>query len=377
MKYLYPVLLLALLSSCHSKYTQINGTTNGFSSGTFIIKDGNNGTIFTEDIEDSKFACRQIFDSIGFYRLRIKDNSYKDTHNPGYDVYLEPGTYTITAMPQSADQYPEIKSSSPIQTELSEYYQIANAKTKDIDQSIAQYRADIVDLKVSPSQSAEENDKLIEALAAKKKALLAALQQYVAKYPTNDVEAHIMDQLEFTQDPVDYYAVYQKFTDGQKKTPEGKDIGDKLGNLTKLAPGILAPAIAGNTLNGKPFDLKSLHNDVVLVEFWRSDNDLSRTNHADLLNSPFSPLKTENFTVVSVSMDKDAKTWKDAVKADRMTWTQVSDLKGDNSPNVDAWQITAIPSYTLVDGRTWKIIEYNISYSGLAQAVNDYLHPAK
>ena len=55
----------------------------------------------------------------------------------------------------------------------------------------------------------------------------------------------------------------------KRKTPEGTEEGDKLGDLVKLMAGATAPPLAGKTLDGKTFDPKSLNKKVILVEFWR------------------------------------------------------------------------------------------------------------
>jgi hypothetical protein len=374
MKYLYPILLLALLAGCRrNRYAEIKGTTNGFTDGTLTIKDQDGQTKFSGKIEDGKFDFHLTVDTIGYYTIRIKDLSWKDTRRPGYDFYLEPGTYEIVAQPESARQYPAITTTSTTETSLAQYYAIANVQDSAVARQIAKYNA-IIDDKSSSSDDVtkahEEHSKLLEMESKNK---LKALKMYVDQYPQNNVEAHIMSQLDYDNNPEESFPIYQKFTDEQKKSTEGTEEGDKLNGLMKLAPGKPAPAIAGTTPDGKPFDPKSVQGKITLVEFWTSDNDLSKGNHQRLLGSSFSPLKTfKNFTVVSISLDSVATTWKAAIKDGGLSWTNISDLKAFNSPNAKNWVVNKIPTYILVDG-DWKIIKRDVDFNDLADEVQEYM----
>jgi hypothetical protein len=87
-------------------------------------------------------------------------------------------------------------------------------------------------------------------------------------------------------------------------------------------------------------------------------------------------LSDKGFGVISVSLDEKRDWWTSAIKDDKITWPQVSDGKGLDSPNLDNWGITDVPTYCLIDG-SGHLIERNIAFDGLAFAVTDYLekHP--
>ena len=202
-----------------------------------------------------------------------------------------------------------------------------------------------------------------------------ALSDFVKKYPDNEVAAHILSQIDYKKDPGDYYAAYQKFSAGQKATDDGKAEEDDLAQLAKLAPGAVAPPITGKTLDGTTFDPKSLGKKIILVEFWRSDNEASRTNHHRLLTDHFSPLSNKKFTVVSVCLDTTQAAWAKAVKEDKMTWIQLSDLKGETSANLTNWAVTAVPTYELVNG-DWHIIKRGVDFEAIPTEVAGYLKMA-
>jgi len=373
MKYLHLVLFAAILSGCHKKFTDITGTVNGFTSGTVIIKDGSGNTKFTENIDFGKFHFHKIIDSAGYYKVRIMQDSPHDTRLPGYDIYLEPGDYILTALPESAHQYPIIQSSSSIQNELSAYYAIANQKSLASAQIIEKSVLKLNSGQLSHDELLEATENLNEALAARDTAMAEALKVFVNQNLQNHVAAHIMYQLDYDASPGIYYPIYQKFSDEEKKTPEGIEEGDKFATLNKLVPGATAPPLVGNTLDGKPFDPKSIHTKVILLEFWRSDYKDCRSSHKYLNMMLHAGLENKAMGIISCSLDTDAAVWKNAVKEDGLSWTQVSDLKGDASSNMKNWQIHRVPCYFLLDGVTWKLIKPNEFTGEVNEDVTKYL----
>lgn len=376
MKYLYFLSFLVLASSCNrTKYVEFTGTVPGITNGAFVIKDAQGGIIASEIISDGKFHTKNVLQKPGFYDLYITPDVEKDYRKHVYDVYLEGGAYTIETDTGKLYQYPVIKTGSKIQNELSAYYTVVAEKTHEADMAVRNLQGLLYD-KNSPAvvegTTGALQAQLDKAQEAFDKTQAVVLGDFVDKNPQNEVAAHILSEIDYKKDPASYYAVYQKFSDAQKKTVDGKNEGDDLKDLAKLAPGALAPALAGKTPDGKTFDPKSLNKKIILVEFWRSDVEVSRANHKQLTDGYYSPLKHDEFTVVSVSLDTKADVWDAALKADNMTWTQLSDLKGEASPNMTNWAVTTIPTYDLVDGN-WHFIKRDVDFDKVPAEVAKYL----
>ena len=53
--------------------------------------------------------------------------------------------------------------------------------------------------------------------------------------------------------------------------------------------------------------------------------------------------------IISVSLDIDAKKWKDAIAKDKLSWTQVSNLKEMQDPIALQYGVTQIPTTIVVD----------------------------
>jgi peroxiredoxin len=372
----YHIFLLAIVFSGCTKvgYIEFNGTMTGISNGVFVIKNLDKSSLYSEFITGEKLYLKKTLQNPGYYSMQIARDVYHDNRRVGYDVYLEPGTYTIKVNGNELYKYPTITTSSKIQNELSAYYTVLNDKAHDAENETDSLFNLVYGNNAAPVSSAKYDaqlKKLTDAATKRDNIVSAVFADFINKHPQSQVAAHLLAQIDYKKDPSTYYNIYQKFTDDQKNTPEGKAEGDDLKMLAKLAPGAVAPALTGKTLDGKDFNTKSVNKKVILVEFWRSDSEVSRNNHKSLLTN--SDLMTnKDFTVVSVSVDTAHTTWANAVNEDKLPWPQINDLKGQASPNMQNWGVGILPTYDLVDGN-WHIIKRDVSFDDIDLAIKDQL----
>ena len=380
MKVIFAVLLIVCLTGCtHYEHVEFEGTVTGNKNGLFVINDHAGHVVYDANIKDGKFKVpSKVLEASGYYNMELtNDSAGKTSSNGMFEVYLQDGKYAIKTDVAKPNDYPEIISSSPIQQELSAYYSVADKLKSDLNREARFINARVND----KASSLLPKDKFIALLNSvsvvedKKRAIASKiLNEFVTKYPQNTIGAHLMLQLDYESDPVLFNTIYQKLNTTVKNSDDGKEIGEKLGRLIKLIPGALAPGINGKLLDGKPFDPLAMHKAIYLIDFWRVTSDISRRNHAEL-KSMLQEFGDENFGMISVSMDTKADWWSSAVKEDGITWTQVSDLKGNDSPNILNWSVTKIPHYDLVDGN-WHMIERDVPIHAISVTVKQYLNKA-
>ncbi len=134
-----------------------------------------------------------------------------------------------------------------------------------------------------------------------------------------------------------------------------------------------APELSFATPEGANVSLSSLKGKVVLIDFWSSWCSPCRAENPNVVKT-FNEYKDKNFkngkgfTVYGVSLDRSKESWEAAIKADNLTWTQVSDLKYWNSEGAKLYQVRGIPSNFLIDGNGI-IIEKNLRGANLREAL--------
>lgn len=116
----------------------------------------------------------------------------------------------------------------------------------------------------------------------------------------------------------------------------------------KLAIGKEAPEIALNDPNGQLQKLSDLKGKYVLIDFWASWCKPCRRENPNVVRL-YNKYKNKGFEVFSVSLDRNEQAWKNAIMADNLTWTHVSDLKFWNSAAAQLYGVNAIPKTFLLD----------------------------
>mgnify|MGYP003348143968 CR=1 FL=1 len=160
----------------------------------------------------------------------------------------------------------------------------------------------------------------------------------------------------------------------RKKFPENQyvsDYGTLVADLIKLPVGSAAPSIELNTIEGKKFSLADLRGKVILLDFWASWCGPCRRANPELV-SLYKKYKGPGFEILGVSLDDNMNSWKAAVKADGITWPQVSELKKWDSKCVSDYHIEAIPFSVLIDAKG-KILAKGLTPEDLASKISEVL----
>lgn len=152
--------------------------------------------------------------------------------------------------------------------------------------------------------------------------------------------------------------IYNSFSANVKTSEIGKETGNRIATLSRVAVGNMAPGFGQVDANNKSVTLSSYKGKYVLLEFWASWCSPCRAESPNVLKA-YQKYKGKGFDVLSVSLDHEKDKWLQAVKKDGLLWTQISDLKGWKNDVAVLYGINAVPANFLIDP-DGKIIAQNL-----------------
>ena len=138
-----------------------------------------------------------------------------------------------------------------------------------------------------------------------------------------------------------------------------------------LSPGSPITITDQHKLNGKLFSLKKLSSKYILIEIWASDCPPCRANNPELL-ATYNSFHEKGFEIVAISLDRTEEAWRKAIKEDKLTWIQVSDLKWWDNAFVTKYLIDYLPFNILID-KNRTIVATNLDNNSLSNKLKELL----
>lgn len=210
-------------------------------------------------------------------------------------------------------------------------------------------RRQLVQQKLRPltDKSTAEYKKAMHEIGMLTDSVALFQNDYVATRP-NSLASGILLMLIADNIPVSRLETYyNNLGDDVKQLAMLDKMPTKIAGKKRSVIGSIAPDFTMNDVNGKPVTLSKYRGKYVLLDFWASWCVPCRQDNA-YLKAAYKKYKDKDFTIISVSVDENGNSWKQAVAKDQLTWTQISDLKKPNKV-AELYGVQPIPDNFLND----------------------------
>lgn len=162
---------------------------------------------------------------------------------------------------------------------------------------------------------------------------LQALKELMQVYAVADEEAE---------------GVFNNMNAAVKASYDGQQFSNGLKARRAAVAGKKARNFTQANVQGKQVSLSDYKGKWVLLEFWASWCSPCRQEIPNL-KKQYELYSGKGFNILSVSADSDRKKWLDALDKEKMSWEQVSDLKGWNNEVVKLYAISGVPANFLIN----------------------------
>ncbi|SRR5690554_427094 len=372
-KILFVALFATFLTSCNQEVTDgytVTGTIDSVSDGEQVFIElanelGEVTAIDTAAVKDGQFKFSGKANEIEFAYLQIGTLQWK------IPFVLENKDIVITAYKDSL--HASTVSGTYNNEELTKF----NDNFEKLQKKIGNFQNE--NMKIMQDARQANDTALINKLSAEYKDLEQNLRNYMESYPSenpNSYIALILLSQTINNSSIDFEKTKSSFealAPELKATKIGKKLEERIKEISTTSIGQVAPDFSAPDPDGNMVSLKESMGKVTLIDFWASWCGPCRIENPNVV-ALYNEFHDKGLNIIGVSLDREdqREKWLEAIATDKLTWTQVSNLKFWQDPIAKQYNVQSIPATFLLDSEG-KIIAKNLRGAELKAKVAEAL----
>jgi peroxiredoxin len=350
-------ILFLVFSSCKNENIQISGTIEGYTDSTRVILSNldnekgvdttyifNNQFTFTVSnsepvphglfigieydflffwLEDSNVTIKGTRDNLKYALTKGGEVEKQDNEFQKFTRMLTLRLDSVRQESRKAFQQNDLQNAQILQKQM---------------ENLIQER-----IKLGATFIKENPNKLISAFA---------LEGYIPGLPKSEIKL-----------------LYENLSPKIKESRYAKSVSKYLETSKEMNIGDIAEDFQLSDLYGNFVCLKDFKGKFVLLDFWSSGCKPCRIEHKNFLKN-YEKYKDKGFEIISVTSDKNKKTWESATKEDSMIWVSLQDDASESGRVGTKYNVKLIPENFLINPNG-KIIAMNLHGNKLGEKLNE------
>lgn len=253
-------------------------------------------------------------------------------------------------------------------TEAQEEFNVFRRSTLPIKKRITKIMEEKYALKKSNSHALDSLDTQQKLVQDENYTII---RNHIQQFPNSYVSAYIAKSNLDNVDPEIIKSIYDILTINTKESKYGNELLYMIQSTESTGLGRIAPVFNLPNTAGQFVSLEASKGTYTLLDFWASWCGPCRMENPNLIKA-YNSYQDKGFKIIGISLDNNKSNWLKAIEQDKLTWLQVSDLKGMQSEVKKAYGIRVIPMNFLID-KEGKIIARNLKGNELMSKLKELL----